>query len=106
MYKSASLTDQNLNMAKQVGGVDRQKKQIDIQVASTAYTEIIKNLEMAKITLQKETPLIQIIDQPVFPLEKVRASKRNGLLIGGFLAGFLMVGFLLGQKYFREMMKD
>ena len=106
MYRSATLTDQNQNMTKQVGGVDRQKKQIDIQVASTAYTEIIKNLEMAKITLQKETPLIQVIDAPVFPLEKIRASKRNGLLVGGFLAGFLMVGFLLGQKYFREMMKD
>jgi len=106
MYKSASLTDQNLNMAKQVGGVDRQKKQIDIQVASTAYTEIIKNLEMAKITLQKETPLVQIIDQPVFPLEKVRESKSKGLLIGGFLAGFLMVGFLLAQRYFREMMAE
>lgn len=106
MYRSATLIDQNQNMTKQVGGVDRQKKQIDIQVASTAYTEIIKNLEMAKITLQKETPLIQVIDAPVFPLEKVRESKSKGLMIGGFLAGFLMVGFLLGQKYFREMMKD
>jgi hypothetical protein len=106
MYRSATLIDQNQNMTKQVGGVDRQKKQIDIQVASTAYTEIFKNLEMAKITLQKETPLIQIIDAPVFPLEKIRTSKRNGLLVGGFLAVFLMVGFLLGQKFFREMMKD
>jgi len=106
MYRSATLTDQNINMVKQIAGVDRQKKQIDLQVASTAYTEIIKNLEMAKITLQKETPLIQVIDQPVLPLLKEKASRLKGLLIGGFLAGFLMVGFLLGQKYFREMMAD
>ena len=106
MYKSASLADQNINMAKQVAGVDRQRKQIDLQVASTAYTEVIKNLEMAKITLQKETPLIQVIDQPVLPLEKEKASKLNDLLIGGILSTFLIMGFLLVQKYFKEMMAD
>ena len=103
---SASLADQNLNMAKQVGGVARQKKQIDLQVASTAYGEVIKNLEIAKITLQKETPLIQVIDQPVFPLKKDKASRLLGMLIGGILAGFLMVGFLLGQRWYREMMAE
>jgi len=106
MYRSASLADQNINTAKQIAGVDRQRKQIDLQIASTAYGEVIKNLEVAKITLQKETPLIQVIDQPVLPLLKEKASKRNGLLIGGFLAGFLMVGFLLGQRWYREMMKE
>ena len=106
MYRSASLADQNLNMARQVAGVDRQKKQIDLQVASTAYTEVIRNLEVAKMTLQQDTPLIQIIDQPVFPLQKVEASKLNGLLVGGFLAGFLIVGLLLGQKYYKEMIKE
>lgn len=104
MYSSATMADQNINMAKQIAGVDRQKKQIDLQVASTAYGEIIKNLEVAKITLQKETPLIQIIDQPVLPLLKEKASRLKGMLIGGILAGFLMVGFLLGKRYYGEMM--
>lgn len=104
LYKSAKLDDQNINMVKQVAGVDRQKKQIDIQVASTAYGEVIRNLEVAKMTLQQETPLIQVIDKPVFPLEKVEVSKKNGLVVGGLLACFLMIGFLLGLKYFREMM--
>jgi hypothetical protein len=104
MFSSATMADQNINMAKQVAGVGRQKKQIDLQVASTAYGEVIKNLEIAKMTLQKETPLIQVIDQPVFPLEKVKASRLKGMLIGGFLAGFLIVVFLLGQKYYKEMM--
>ena len=105
MYRSAALADQNLNMTKEVAGVDRQKKQIDLQVASAAYIEALRNLDIAKITLQKETPLIQVIDQPVFPLEKVKASRKKGLLIGGFLYGFLVIGFLLAQRYFKEMMK-
>jgi hypothetical protein len=106
MYRSATLADQNINMAKQVGGVDRQRKLIDQQVASTAYGEVIKNLEMAKITLQKETPLIQVIDQPVLPLEKDKVSRLYGLLIGGFLCGFLAIVLLLAQKFFRSIMRE
>ena len=106
MYKSAALADQNLNMARQVAGVDRQRKQVDLQVASTAYGEVIKNLEIAKITLQKETPLIQMIDEPVLPLEKVKLSRLKALVIGGFLAGFVVVGFLLMQKFFAGIMKE
>jgi hypothetical protein len=105
MYRSATLADQNINMARQVAGVDRQKKQVDMQVSSTAYGEILKNLEAAKITLQKESPLIQVIDQPVLPLLKEKASKLKGLLIGGFLAGFLVIGFLLVRRFFQDVMK-
>lgn len=106
MYRSATLADQNINMAKQIAGVDRQRKQIDLQVASTAYGEVIKNLEMAKITLQKETPLIQVIDKPILPLEREKTSKLKGLIIGGFLSGFLAIGFFLVQGYFKKMMRE
>ena len=105
-YRSAALADQNINMARQVAGVDRQKSQIDMQVSSTAYGEILKNLEMAKITLQKETPLIQVIDKPVLPLEKEKVSRLKGLLVGGFLAGFLTIVFLLVQKFFKRVMRE
>jgi len=104
MYSSATLADQNINMAKQIGGVDRQRKQIDLQVASTAYGEVIKNLEIAKITLQKETPLIQVIDKPILPLEREKASRLKGMIVGGFLSGFLAIGFFLAQGYFKKMM--
>ena len=106
MYRSAILTDQNINMAKQVAGVDRQKKQIDLQVVSGAYVEVMRNLDIARITLQKDTPLIQVIDPPVFPLDTIDASKEKGFFVGGFLGVFLMMGLLMGIKWFKEMMKD
>lgn len=104
-YKSATLADQNLNITKQVGSVDRQKKQIDLQVATTAYGEVIKNLEIAKITLQKETPLIQIIDQPIYPLKKEKISKLMSLINWGGISGFFSVIFLLTQRWYRKTMK-
>jgi uncharacterized protein involved in exopolysaccharide biosynthesis len=51
-------------------------------------TEIVKQLALAKVTFRKETPLIQVIDAPILPLEKKRFGKAKGILMGGFLAGF------------------
>jgi hypothetical protein len=50
---------------------------------------------MAKVTLRKETPIIQIIDKPIFPLEKVRIGKIRAMVIGGVLAALLMISSLL-----------
>ena len=106
IYGNASLSDQNINMAKQVAGVNQQKKQIDLQVVREAYVDVMKNLDIAKITLHKETPLIQVLDQPIFPLEIIEASKKKGLLIGGFLGVFIMIGLLLGIRWVKEMLND
>ncbi|MDG1220801.1 MAG: hypothetical protein P8P01_05270, partial [Schleiferiaceae bacterium] len=37
------------------------------------YGEIVKNQKLAEIGLRKQTPLIQVIERPAFPLD------RNGL---------------------------
>ena len=101
----ASITDQNMNSAKAIAIAGRSRKQIDLQVAGAVYAEVVKNLELAKITLQKETPLIQVIDSPVYPLKKEKLGKLKGLLLGGILAGFVIVGWLLGQKFYQSIMK-
>jgi hypothetical protein len=37
---------------------------------------------LAKVTLRKETPLIQIIDRPILPLAKERFGKAKGIVLG------------------------
>jgi len=54
-------------------------------------TELVKQAGLAKVTLRKETPLIQVIDSPILPLTKERFGKAKGILLGGILAGFLTV---------------
>jgi len=60
-------------------------------------------LELAKITLRKETPLIQLIDQPILPLEKDKLGRFKSLIIGGFLAIFLTSISLIFMKLFKKM---
>ena len=91
----------NLNPAFNVKGTPSKKKQIDVQANTSILTSLVVQLELAKITLRKETPLIQLIDHPILPLEKAKTSKLKFLVFGGFLAAFL-TGFYL---IFRQLLK-
>jgi hypothetical protein len=94
----ASLNDLNVNPSKQSARVGSQKRTVDVQVNSAIYTEILKNLEIAKINLRRETPFIQIVDTPYYPLEKKKLGRLFTGIFGGFIFGFLSVLFLVIKK--------
>ncbi|WP_457130437.1 hypothetical protein [Mucilaginibacter sp. UYNi724] len=69
--------------------VPSQRKQVDVQASVAVYGEIVKNLEISKLGLLKETPLIQVIDAPILPLESNKIPKKIA-----FIAGFMLFSFL------------
>ncbi len=93
----------NLNPAFNIKGAPSKKKQIDVQANTALLTNLVVQLELAKITLRKETPLIQLIDRPMLPLSKEKFGKLNSLFLGGFLAGFLTVLYLILGHLFRKI---
>lgn len=93
----------NLNAARQVLRSSTQQRQIDVQANTAILTELVKNLELSKLSLRKETPLIQVIDKPILPLPVERFGKAKGILLGGFLAGFLVVIGLIGRRVFQGL---
>lgn len=92
----------NLNPALNVKRIPSSRKQVDVQADGAVLAELIKQTELAKVTLRRETPLIQIIDRPIFPLKKDRVGKIKGILLGGFLFGFLAVLYILVKKYLKN----
>jgi uncharacterized protein involved in exopolysaccharide biosynthesis len=84
----------NLNPAFNIKAAASKKKQIDVQANTSILTNLVVQLELAKITLRKETPLIQLIDSPILPLEKIKTSKLKSIIIYGALS-FLISVFLL-----------
>jgi hypothetical protein len=81
--------------------VASQKRQIDVQANSAIYSEIVKNLELAKISFRQEMPLIQVIDQPVLPLYKNTINKISSTLIGCVAGAFLMIVVLVIKAIFK-----
>ena len=79
------------------------RKQVDVQANTAILTQLVANLELSKVSLRKETPLIQVIDRPILPLDKDRVSKKKSLLLGGFLAGFLTVLYLVFTSLYKKM---
>lgn len=100
-----SVTDAtyNLNPALTISRLPSQKRQIDIQANTAILTELVKNLELAKISLRKETPLIQVIDTPEYPLDKEKLSKKKGIIIGFVMSSFLTIMGLIVRRIWKTI---
>ena len=99
MRSAAVDMDQSLGLVSMAPRVSATKKQMETQMLGTLFAELTKNLELTKFTLGREEPVIQIVDAPTMPLLKEGKGRVRHTIIGGFLAGFLMLGFLFGKRF-------
>jgi len=104
---SAAASQQALvdaNPALKTNAISSEISTRDKTMAATIFAEVVKNLELSKTLLNQETPVIQIVDQSTFPLEKEKTSKLKSLILGGFLAGFLTVLYLIASKWLKSQL--
>ncbi len=94
----------NLNPALNVRRAPSARRQVDVQANTAILTELVKQAELAKVTLRKETPLIQVIDRPVFPLTKTRFGKLKGIVLGGISGGILIIFVLIFRRLLKQFM--
>ncbi len=97
----ADIQDANLNPAFSAAAVPVQKEQANIQVYSSAYAEMFKNLEIARYQYLKQIPLMQIIDAADYPMKKVKVSKLKTALIFSFAACFITLLILWIMSLFK-----
>lgn len=93
----------NMNPALNIKGAPSKRMQIDVQANTAILTNLVVQLELAKITLRKETPLIQLIDKPILPLEKEKFGKLKSIILGGFLSGFLFILYLIFGRLYKKL---
>jgi hypothetical protein len=93
----------NLNPALNVRRTPSARRQVDVQANTAILTELVKQSELAKVSLRKETPLIQVIDKPILPLKKEKFGKAKGIVMGGVLAGFLTVLVLIVRRVLKQL---
>jgi len=95
MHHVASSTDAmiNVNPARQVLRLPSQTSQVKAEINRAMLNEIVRNLEISKMSLRRETPLIQILDGPVYPLLKLKPSILKAVAIGALAAALLTLLF-------------
>lgn len=96
----------NANPNRQILRTPALHRQVDVQVNTAILSELVKNLEVAKVSLRNETPLVQIIDKPILPLEVKKVGKLKGGVMG-FMIGFLIViMFVSVKRMFQIILTD
>ena len=101
----AKVKDINQRIVKASGRLKELQLMRRVEVLNAMYLEIIKNLELSKITLLNKTPIINIIDEPVLPLEENKLSKLFAALFGGFLGFLLSCCYLILSKLFSDALE-
>ena len=91
-YQSAALNTFDANEAYKSSAVPEEMSQRDKLVLNTLYAEVVKNVEILRISLINQKPIIQVLDLPKFPLVNQQKSFLFIELIGIF-AG-LVIGLL------------
>ncbi|MVT07433.1 GumC domain-containing protein [Chitinophaga tropicalis] len=104
-YSAAAQQDLNQNPVRNMATVGAEVVSRDKMILQTVYGEVLKNLELSKLTMAQETPVIQIVDTPIYPLKRERFGKLKGIVSGGFLGGFLCAIFLIGISLYRNIMR-
>jgi hypothetical protein len=98
LYGVANEMDANHYLVRGVGKVPQAKKQLDIQVLTILYGELLKNLEMNRALMDREQPLMQIIDTPRYPLIYDKTRKVVGMLVGGFSSLVFGIIFFISKR--------
>jgi uncharacterized protein involved in exopolysaccharide biosynthesis len=73
-YQSAALNTFDANEAYKSSSVPEEMSQRDKLVLNTLYAEVVKNVEILRISLINQKPIIQILDLPKFPLVNQQKS--------------------------------
>lgn len=107
--KKAQYSDQFQLSTIRLQSADTQRERIesDYKISSTFYNELLKKYEEAKIKLQQETPVFQVLEPPVAPTEKSQPKRAIILLLitvfGGLVASIII---LIKKKNYKEVIAE
>ncbi len=92
----------NLNPAMQIQRAPIQRSQVNTAFLTAVYNEVAQNVIVAKLNLQKEVPLYQIIDPPTLPLKASYSNPYKYLLAGFVLLASITIAILLLVFFLRK----
>jgi hypothetical protein len=96
----------NPNPMLQILRVPSQRRQVDVQANTAILSQLVANLELSKVSLRKETPLIQVIDKPIFPLEKIKLGRLKAFIITGMVSAFLTILVLIISRFLKNIIES
>jgi hypothetical protein len=85
----------NLSVSSEIIGRDR-------TMLGVIYAEVVKNLEISRIALSQETPVIEVVDYSYLPLKNSRLKLYESILLFSLFAFLGLLMFLVGRFVFNH----
>lgn len=103
-YQLARFNDTHRNLVDPDILVQKKMIETDIQKLTIMYGEATKNYEIADFSLLASSPEINLIDEPLPPLDPDEVSLIISIIKGLLIGGLLATVFFIGRKIFRDAM--
>jgi hypothetical protein len=92
--RQGAVRDANVNPVFSSSLTPILTEEVNKRAYGEAYATLFANLEMARLQYLKDVPLLQIIDEPRYPLKKLQKSIPIFTAFG-FMAGLILMGMIL-----------
>jgi hypothetical protein len=92
----------NLNPVFQSAEAPAKKSEVQTRILQETYQTVLQNMEIARVTLRKVTPVYQVIDEPGLALRESKLGLVSSFLTVSFFATFFFVFLLLVKKTLEE----
>jgi hypothetical protein len=80
-----------------------QRKQVDAKISGEIYGGLVQQLELSRTNLQKQMPLIQIIEEPVLPLSAATLDPKLYSILGFILFAFLLIVIFIIKYHIKTL---
>ena len=101
--RKASYADQFSapTIRMQAADVQRERIESEYSMSSNVYNELLKKYEEAKLKIQQETPIFQILEPPIAPTKKSEPKKAIILVVSFFMGLLITIipAFLRNKNY-------
>ena len=102
----AKVKDNNMRVMTASGRLEELQYMREVEILQAVYLELRKNIELAHMSVLNETPLIQIVDKPVLPLENINRSDLFWIVIFTFLGVFTICFIIILRKLVRDALEE
>ena len=105
----AQFRDQNRGQLTQMARTHEQRLQSEYDLAFNVYNTLARRLEEARLKLQEETPVVQVLEPaiiPTSPSEPRREFILTKYLVMGIIAGFGLIFAELVKQKIRDIVRN
>ena len=101
-YALANFMDKNRGLINRKDQLEQFRLEAKVKMLGTAFAKVVEQKEIAEFSLNDQTPVVQIIDYPISPIEPSKSSLIKNLIIALLIGGFLSAVFIIGRKIIRD----